>query len=119
MKCWSSLCKSSQTWKNGGTLTIETPFNVEIQKEVISINVRQPHFKQYEGLTDPEDHFAYFVNTLQLHNFNDAILCKLFSSSLKGVARAQFNQLLHGSIHSFQQLSTQFQAYFMANRKTE
>ena len=70
-------------------------------------------------MTDPEDHLAYFLNTLQLHNFSDTILCKLFSSSLKGVVKAWFSQFPNGLIHNFQQLSSQFRSHFIANRKTE
>ena len=68
---------------------IRSPFSMEIQKEVLPINVQQPHLEQYKGLTDPEDHLTYFLNTLQLHN--DAIMCKLFASSLKGVVRSWFS----------------------------
>ena len=73
--------------EKGGTLTVESPFVAEILKEVLPLNVKQPHLESYEGLTDSDDH-ACFLNTLQLHNFSDAILCKLFSSTLKGVARS-------------------------------
>ena len=62
-------------------VAVGSPFSTEIQNEVLPLNVRQPHLEQYEGLTDPEDHLAYFLNTLQLHHFSDAIICKLFASS--------------------------------------
>ena len=42
--------------ETGGTLAVGSPFSTDIQKEVLPINVRQPHLEQYEGLTDPEDH---------------------------------------------------------------
>ena len=58
----------------GVGVNVGSPFSTEIQNEVLPLNVRQPHLEQYEGLTDPEDHLAYFLNTLQLHNFNDAII---------------------------------------------
>ena len=81
----------SELETGGGSLPVGSPFSAEIQKEVLPLNVRQPHLEQYEGMTDPEDHLAYFLNTLQLYNFSDAIMCKLFTSSLKGVARSWFN----------------------------
>ena len=84
-----------------GNVSFGSPFSVEIQKEVLPLNVRRPHLEQYERTSDPEDHLAYFLNTLQLHNFSDAIMCKLFASSLKGVARSWFSQLLTGSIKTF------------------
>ena len=72
---------------------VGSPFSMEIQKEVLPLKVRQPHLEHYEGTSDLEDHLAYFMNNLQLHNFSDAITCKLFASSLKGVARSWFSQL--------------------------
>ena len=69
-------------------LTIDSPFSIDIQKEVLPINVRQPHLEQYEGLTNLEDHLAYFMNTLQLHNFSVAIIYKVFASLLKGVTKS-------------------------------
>ena len=48
----------------GRTRIAGSLFLTEIQKEVLSINVQQPHLEQYEGLTDLEDHLAYFMNTL-------------------------------------------------------
>ena len=60
-----------------------------------------------------------FLNTLQLHNFSYAILFKLFSSTLKGVARSWFSQLPPGSVSSFEDLSNRFKRHFMTNRKIE
>ena len=100
-------------------VNVGSPFSIEIQKEVLPLNVRQPHLEHYEGSSDPEDHLAYFMNTLQLHNFSDPITCKLFASSLKGVARSWFSQLPTGSIKTFNQSASHFRAHFMANRKTE
>ena len=102
-----------------GIMSSGSPFSSEIQREVLPMNVRQPHLEYYEGTSDPEDHLAYFMNTLQLHNFSDAIMCKLFASSLKGVARSWFSQMPVGSIKTFSQLAGHFRAHFMANRKTE
>ena len=50
--------------ETGGTIVAGSPFSVNIQKEVLPINMRQPHLEPYEGLTDVEDHLAYFLNTL-------------------------------------------------------
>ena len=102
-----------------GSVSIGSPFSVEIQKEVLPLNVTQLHLEHYEGTLDPEDHLAYFMNTLQLHNFSDVIMCKLFASSLKGIARSWFSQLSTGSIKTFSQLMSHFRAHFMTNRKTK
>ena len=105
--------------EHGGVLTAKSPFIAEILREVLPLNVRQPHLESFEGLTNPDDHLACFLNTLQLHNFSYAILYKLFSSTLKGVARSWFSQLPPGSISSFEDLSDRFKRHFMTNRKIE
>ena len=84
-----------------GSVSFRSLFSAEIQKEVLSLNVRQPHLEHYERTSDPKDHLAYFMNTLQLYNFSDAIMCKLFASSLKGVAKSWFSQLPTGPIKTF------------------
>ena len=109
----------SELETKGGSLPVGSQFYAEIQKEVLPLNVRQPHLEQYEGTSDLEDHLAYFLNTLQLHNFSDVIMCKLFTSSLKGVARSWFSQLSTASIKTFSQLASHFRAHFMAYRKTK
>ena len=50
--------------EKGGILTAKSPFVAEILREVLPLNVRQPHLESFEGLTDPDDHLACFLNTL-------------------------------------------------------
>src|SRR6516162_2503110 len=115
----TSLQQYKVNLERGDTLTTGSPFVETIQKEVLPLNVWQPHLESFEGLTNPDDHLACFMNTLQLHNFSDAIICKLFSATLKGVARSWFSQLPCRSIGSFADLSTAFKCHFMTNRKFE
>ena len=56
------------------TPTRVSPFVPEVLGEVLSLGARLPHLESYDGSSDPEEHVYYFVNTMQLHNFNDAIL---------------------------------------------
>ena len=69
------------------TPTGVSPFVPEVLGEVLPLGVRLPYLESYDGSSDPEEHVYYFVNMMQLHNFSDAILCKTFSTTLKGVAR--------------------------------
>ena len=101
------------------TSTEVSPFVPEVLAEVLPLGVRLPHLESYDGSIDPEEHVYYFVNMMQLHNFSDAILCKTFSTTLKGVARTWFNQLPGGTITSFQQLADAFRSHFMASRPAE
>ena len=49
---------------------------------------------------------------MSLHNHNDALMCKVFPSSLEPTALRWFNGLRKGSIHSFieliQEIGVQF-----------
>ena len=67
---------------NGGL-----PFNATVLTEVLPVGARLPHLKPYNGSIDIDNHLYYFLNTMWLHNFNDAILCKTFTTTLKGVVR--------------------------------
>ena len=93
-----------------------SPFVAEILAEVLRFRAKLPHLETYDGSTNPDEHVYYFMNTMQLHNFNDAILYKTFSITLKGVSRTWFNQLPSATITSFSQLVELFQGHFMASR---
>ena len=54
-----------------------------------------------------------------LHNFSDAMYCKVFATTLKSTARTWFHQLPSSSIGSFAQLSEKFKNHFMASRPPE
>ena len=51
-----------------------------------------------------------------LHGAPDAILCRAFSSTLKGAARNWYLVLKSGTIFSFDQMSHQFAAHFVSSR---
>ena len=48
-----------------------------------------------------------------LYNQNDALMCKVFPSSLKPTTLRRFNGLRKGSIHNFGELIQEFGARFM------
>lgn len=76
-------------------------------------------FDKYDGKTDPFEHLAYFRSTVALYQYDDATLCKLFSSSLKGSVRTWYSMLRARSIGDFKELSRQFHLAFMSNQKAE
>ncbi|XP_057248853.1 uncharacterized protein LOC130590437 [Beta vulgaris subsp. vulgaris] len=49
----------------------------------------------------------------------DAIWCKVFPSTLTGIAQTWFKSLKPGSISSFSQLSSTFSTHFVSNRRRE
>ena len=67
-----------------------------------------PSFKQFDGKTNPEDHIFNFQQKMALETRNEAILYKVFSTTLIRPALAWFRQLLEKSVNSFEELCTQF-----------
>ena len=50
---------------------------------------------------------------MSLHIHNDALMCKVFPSSLGSTALRSFNGLRKGSIHGFSELIQEFGVWFM------
>ena len=67
-----------------------------------------PSFKQFDGKLDPVDHIFNFQLKMTLETRNEAILFKVFSTTLVGPALAWFRQLPKKSINNFEDLCTQF-----------
>ena len=67
-----------------------------------------PSFSMYDGSTDPYDHMLHFNQTMILSVENDRLLCKVFLTSLKGLALAWFHKLPRGSINSLSELWATF-----------
>ena len=61
-------------------------------------------FALYDGSSDPYDHMLHFNQAMILNAGDDRLLCKVFPSSLKGLALAWFHKLPRGLINSFDEL---------------
>ncbi|XP_068486621.1 uncharacterized protein [Phaseolus vulgaris] len=67
-------------------------------------------------MEDPEAHFTAFHTQMLLVCGFDAVRCKLFMSTLTGMAMDWFISLPEGHITSFAQLSRLFREQYLANR---
>ncbi|XP_043816052.1 uncharacterized protein LOC122724596 [Manihot esculenta] len=71
----------------------------------------------YDGARNPREHVL-----MELQTLSDALMCKVFPTTLTGPARAWFNSLEAGSIRSFRDLANIFISRFIAgvpaDRKT-
>ena len=61
-------------------------------------------FTTFDGSADPYDHMLHFKQAMMLNASNDQLLCKVFPSSLRGLALAWFHKLWRYSINSFYEL---------------
>ena len=73
----------------------------------------RPSFNSYDGKTDPVEHVSHYIQMISLHTHNDALMCKVFPSSLEPTALRWFNGLRKGSIHRFADLIQEFGIRFM------
>ena len=64
-----------------------------------------PKFTTYDGTSDPFDHIMHYRQLMTLDIRNDALLCKVFPTSLHGQALSWFHRLPKNSMNNFLDLS--------------
>ena len=70
-------------------------------------------FNSYDGKMEPIEHVSHYIQMMSLHTNNDALMCKVFPSSLGPTALRWFNGLQKGSIHHFSELIQEFSVRFI------
>ena len=90
-----------------------SPFSRDIERGLMLSRFTRPPFNSYDGKTNPVEHVSHYVQMMSLHSHNDALMCKVFPSSLGLTALRWFNGLRKGSIHSFVELIQEFGVQFM------
>ncbi|XP_050222491.1 uncharacterized protein LOC126672579 [Mercurialis annua] len=77
--------------------------------------MKLPNLPTFNEEGDPRDHTSRFTATMWLPSVTDAILCKVFPTTLTGTAQRCYNKLKPGSIKSFAALSTEFLNRYLTN----
>ena len=90
-----------------------SPFLEEIDRVPMPSRFTQPPFNSYDEKTDPVEHVSHYIHMMSLHTHNDALMYKVFPSSLGNTALRWFNGLRNGSIPSFTELIQEFGARFV------
>ena len=62
---------------------------------------------------DPMEHVSHFNQRMTIHSKNEALMCKVFPSSLGPVAMRWFDGLGVDSISSFKELTQAFDSRFI------
>ena len=91
----------------------QSPFSRDIEQAPMPSRFTWPLFNSYDGKIDPVKHVSHYIQMMSLHTHNDALMCKVFHSSLGPTALRWFNGLRKGSIHSFSELIQEFGVRFM------
>ena len=89
------------------------PFTCRIEGGKLPQRFTQPTFTMYNGRTDPMEHVSHFNQRMVVHSRNEALMCKVFPSSLGPVAMRWFDGLGAGSIDSFKELTWAFESRFI------
>ncbi|XP_068474880.1 uncharacterized protein [Phaseolus vulgaris] len=92
-----------------------TPFSQAILETAIPNTFTGPKVT-FTGMEDSEAHLTAFHTQMMLVGGSDAVRCKLFMSTLIGMAMDWFINLPKGHITSFTQLSRLFREQYLANR---
>ncbi|XP_008352461.3 uncharacterized protein [Malus domestica] len=93
-----------------------SPFTNEIEWIDPPRGFTMPHFIPYKGDEDPDRHLKYYRSTMILYRNNDALMCKIFTTTLQGEAQDWFHTLPLQSIRSFNKLSFVFTKEYSSNR---
>ena len=86
----------------------KSPFTRGIEKEKFPRRFHQLVFTMYNGQTDPVKHMSQFKQNMAVHSQDEALLCRVFSSSLGPMPMRWFDGLRMNSISSFKKLTQSF-----------
>ena len=70
-----------------------SPFSEEIEQAPMPSRFMRPPFNSYDRRTDPVEHVSHYIHMMSLYIHNDALMCKVFPSSLGPTALRWFNGL--------------------------
>ena len=91
----------------------KSPFTRNMEDAILSRRFHQPTFTLYIGRLDPMEYVSHFNQKMAVHSKDEALMCKIFPSSLGPVAIRWFNSLSVNSIDSFKKLTRVFGACFI------
>ena len=91
----------------------KSPFTRGIEKAKLPRHFHQPTFTMYNGRTDLVEHVSQFKQKMAVHSQDEALLCRVFPSSLGLMPMRWFNGLRMNSISSFKKLTQSFCSRFI------
>ena len=86
----------------------KSSFTRGIEKAKLPKRFYQPTFTMYNGRTYPIKHVSQFKQKMAVHSQDEALMCKVFLSSLGLMPMRWFDGLKTNSISSFKKLTQSF-----------
>ncbi|GKU99462.1 hypothetical protein SLEP1_g12312 [Rubroshorea leprosula] len=96
--------------------SIPHPLNTNITLEPYPAGFRISQLETYDGTKDPDDHLHAVYSCMQAQNASDALMCKIFPSTLQGNARTWYYSLPSRSISSYTEMTFAFATKFSSRR---
>ncbi|GKU99779.1 hypothetical protein SLEP1_g12574 [Rubroshorea leprosula] len=96
--------------------SIPHPLNTNITLEPYPASFKIPQLETYDRTKDPDDHLHAFYSYMQAQNASDALMCKIFPSTLRGNARTWYYSLPLRLISSYTEMVFAFATKF-SNRR--
>ncbi|GKV36276.1 hypothetical protein SLEP1_g44424 [Rubroshorea leprosula] len=93
------------------------PLNLSITVELYQEGFKIPHLETYDSSSDPDEHLHTYQGIMRIQNTNDAMMCKVFPTTLKSTVRRWYHKLPRHSIDSYSQLAKLFSNKFASQRK--
>ena len=94
----------------------DSPFTALNNGHPLPPKFKMPSLDSYDGTRDPFDHIATFKTTIHLQGVPDEIMCRAFSTTLKGPAQVWFSKIPLNSVSSFEELSKLFVNNLLGDR---
>jgi len=93
-----------------GTSSRKHPFYDVIVDTPLPDNWKKLTIDKYDGSTDPDEHIAIYTTQISLYTWNDAVMCRVFPTTLKGATLSWFTRLPPLSVDCFDTLVEKFGA---------
>ncbi|KAK4380954.1 hypothetical protein Sango_3015300 [Sesamum angolense] len=100
------------------SITYSKPYTPRIDNLKMTMGYQPPKFQQFDGMGNPKQHVAHFVETCNNARTYGDHLVKQFVRSLKGNAFDWYTDLEAGSIDGWEQLEQEFSNRFYITGRT-